>query len=91
LDRVGVIPLSAQDGASSDGSTVSIRCNFSHLEGCCGKSNHYTNNKVDQIDNGTKDTTTHLNRLHSIDKLRLAIFLAPILLEPEQPLQLDVL
>ena len=53
--------------ASSDGSTVSIRCNFSHLEGCCGKSNHYTNNKVDQIDNCTKDTTTHLNRLHSID------------------------
>jgi hypothetical protein len=24
-------------------------------------------NKVDQIDNCTKDTTTHLNRLHSID------------------------
>jgi hypothetical protein len=37
--------------ASSDGSTVSIRCDFSHLGGCCGKSNHYTNNKVDQIDN----------------------------------------
>ena len=35
--------------------------------GCCGISNHYTNNKVDQIDNCTKDTTTHLNRLHSID------------------------
>jgi hypothetical protein len=27
---------------------------FSHLGGCCGKSNHYTNNKVDQIDNCTK-------------------------------------
>ena len=53
--------------ASSDGSIVSIRCNFSHLEGCCCKSNHYTNNKVDQIDNCTKDTTTHLNRLHRID------------------------
>jgi hypothetical protein len=26
-----------------------------------------TNNKVDQIDNCTNDTTTHLNRLHSID------------------------
>jgi hypothetical protein len=50
-----------------DGSTISIRCDFSHLGGCCGKSNHYTNNKVDQIDNCTKDTTTHLNRLHSID------------------------
>jgi hypothetical protein len=32
-----------------------------------GKFNHYTNNKVDQIDNCTKDTTTHLNRLQSID------------------------
>ena len=48
---------------------VSIRCDFSHLGGC-GKSNHYTNNKVDQIDNCTKDTTTHLNRLHSIDVSR---------------------
>jgi hypothetical protein len=53
--------------ASSDGSTVSIRCEFSHLGSCCGKFNNYTNNKVDQIDNCTKDTTTHLNRLHSID------------------------
>ena len=53
--------------ASSDGSTVSIRCEFSHLGGCCGKFNNYTNNKVDQIDNCTEDTTTHLNRLHSID------------------------
>jgi hypothetical protein len=53
--------------ASSDGSTVSIRCDFSHLGGCCGKFNYYTNNKVNQIDNCTKDTTTHLNRLHSID------------------------
>jgi hypothetical protein len=40
---------------------------FLILEAVVAKSNHYTNNKVDQIDNCTKDTTTHLNRLHSID------------------------
>jgi hypothetical protein len=56
--------------ATSDGSTVSIQCDFSHLGECCGKSNHYTNNKLDQIDNCTKDTTTHVNRLHNIDVSR---------------------
>jgi hypothetical protein len=59
-----------------------IRCEFSHLGGWCGKFNHYTNNKVDQIDNCTKDTTTHLNRLHSID-VSSANFPEGLLLVPD--------
>ncbi|CAC5425011.1 unnamed protein product [Mytilus coruscus] len=54
--------------ASSDGrAEVSIRCDFSHLGGCCGQSKHYSSNHLDNVYQCTKDTTTHLKSLHCTD------------------------